>query len=208
MPVGRDCHSKITFPKELWAPPALPSHLTTLTPPCRPHNCMRPCAEGKPPGPQRALHLPRPRPTSAGERLALSGLSPKLETCKGRVPHGLSSPSSARGGGELPWISPHRACHHLCPLGHVPYPLPDFLLLFSLTTANRPRACGRVESCLLTAGAREPAINTSVILSKMPSQERLRAGLLSPVSAPPLLCVGPMEAYHGGGPVVRPHAFE
>lgn len=74
--------------------------------------------------------------------------------------------------------------------------------------ANKPRACGRVESCLLTAGAREPAINTSVILSKMLRQERLRAGPFSAVSSLPLLCVGPTEAYCGGGPAVGPHVFE
>lgn len=70
-------------------------------------------------------------------------------------------------------------------------PLPDFpcLLLFSHELPTNPGAFGQVESCLLTAGAREPVINTCVILSKTLSQERLRAGPISPVGSSPLLCV-------------------
>lgn len=114
------------------------------------------------------------------------GLGPRLETCEGRMlPRCLFCQLSQ-------WAAldpPHWACYHLWPLGHTP--LPDFpcLLLSAHQLPTSPRARRQVESCLLTAGVREPVINTSVILSKTLSQERLPAGPFSPVGSPPLLCV-------------------
>lgn len=105
-------------------------------------------------------------------------------------PCGIDSSSSARGveGSPAALGQPLIRSAEAAPTLASPLPL----LSHQLPTS--PRACGQVESCFLTAGARERVINTSASLSEALSQEQRQAGPSAPAGSQALPCVGPTAA--------------